>query len=147
MNAPVFIDKSQIDWAGSVHWQADMPYRALVPVKLNSPNGPMLFQVAGSAQNACGADKALREAVKLHGGTCFYCATKVGPNIAAPEWTLDHVEASSLGGGNDIGNLVVACKPCNAKKGHQPIDSFNPMAAKKWLEALQQQVNDRLKRL
>lgn len=147
MNAPVFIDKSQTDWMGSAHWHEAMPYRALVPIKLHGQNGPMLFQVAGSAQSACGADKALREAMKIHGGNCFYCKTKIGPDVSLPEWTLDHVEASALGGGNDLGNLVVACKPCNAKKGHQPIDSFNPKAARQWLEALQKQVSDRLDRL
>lgn len=46
--------------------------------------------------------------------TCQYCGQK------APEIVLhlDHVEPSSLGGGNEIINLVTSCKECNQGKSN-----------------------------
>lgn len=136
-----------VDLAGCAHWSQAMPYRAVIAVRLQSINGPMLYQVAGSAQNPCGAEKALRNAMKLHGGQCFYCKITVLAGSISPEWTLDHVEPSALGGNDHLGNLVVACKSCNQKKGHQPIDSFNPTATAEWLKSLQKQVQRRLSKL
>ncbi|WP_381421791.1 HNH endonuclease [Sphingorhabdus arenilitoris] len=106
----------------------------------------MLYQVAGSSAGACGAEKALRSAMKIHGGNCFYCnkAMKGEPSL---DWTLDHVEPTVLGGKSDLFNLVIACKPCNNKKGHQPIDAFNPKAGKKWLSSLKTQIDARLAKL
>lgn len=107
----------------------------------------MLYQVAGSAQNPCGAEKALRAAMKLHGGQCFYCKLQIANKAELSSWTLDHVEPSALGGKDHLGNLVIACKICNQKKGHQPIDSFNPSASAEWLKSLQKQVQRRLSKL
>jgi 5-methylcytosine-specific restriction endonuclease McrA len=147
MNAATKIVGNQVDWSGNKHWRDELPYRAVVPVKLHSAQGPMLFQVAGSSANACGAEKALRTAMKLHGGTCFYCATKLDPSKDAALWTVEHVEPLALGGTSHLGNLVIACKPCNQAKGHNPIDSFNPKAAAAWLKDLQKQIDQRLKKL
>lgn len=136
-----------IDFTGNRHWSDDLPYRAIVPIKLHSTTGPMLFQVAGSTQSSCGAEKALRIAVRIHGGNCHYCKVAIKPGANANDWTLDHVEPSALGGNGHLGNLMVACKPCNLKKGHQPIDTFNPNAAAEWLTGLQRQVQQRLSKL
>jgi 5-methylcytosine-specific restriction endonuclease McrA len=43
-------------------------------------------------------------------GTCRYCGTVDGP------FEIDHVVPIALGGSNRIGNLVLACRACNAKK-------------------------------
>lgn len=145
MNAPVTINFKNVDWSGCDHWLKEMPYRALVPIKLHSASGPMLYQVAGSADSPCGAERALRAAMKIHGGKCFYCSTSF--KATATDWTLDHVEAEVLGGTSHLANLVIACKPCNTKKGHQPIDSFDPNASRLWLEALSKQIDERLSRL
>jgi 5-methylcytosine-specific restriction endonuclease McrA len=107
----------------------------------------MLYQVAGSSKNPCGAENALREATKLHGAVCFYCKTVINSGAVVTAWTLDHVEPSALGGKDHLGNLVVACRPCNQKKGHQLIDSFNPTASAEWLKSLQKQVQKRLSKL
>jgi 5-methylcytosine-specific restriction endonuclease McrA len=138
---------NEVDLAGCAHWSQAMPYRAVIAVRRQSIIGPMLYQVAGSSQNACGAEKALRTAMKLHGGKCFYCPVVIAPASTSGEWTLDHVEPSALGGSDHLGNLVVACKSCNQKKGHQPIDSFNPIACAEWLKSLQKQVQRRLAKL
>lgn len=45
--------------------------------------------------------------------TCQYCKKK----FPAGNLTLDHVVPRSRSGGNDWGNLVACCKPCNNKKG------------------------------
>lgn len=54
--------------------------------------------------------KSVRAAVMARdGGLCRYCDQ--------PGDTLDHVLPVSRGGGNSPENLVVACKPCNLRKG------------------------------
>jgi 5-methylcytosine-specific restriction endonuclease McrA len=110
------------------------------------PTGPVLYQVAGLSEPACGAVKALKLALGKHGGNCFYCKKSAATETSL-DFTLDHVEAKTIGGNDDLGNLVVACKPCNAAKGQGLIDSFNPRATLEWLTALQAQTNARLRRL
>ncbi|NJM51704.1 MAG: HNH endonuclease [Sphingomonadales bacterium] len=134
------------DFSGNSHWTDDLPYRAIVPIKMHSPQGPMLFQIAGSTAAACGAEKALRSAMKIHGGNCFYCHKEL-KGQEADLWTIDHIEPIALGGNSHLPNLVIACKPCNRSKGHQPIDAFNPAASEKWLSELKMQIEIRLKKL
>lgn len=102
-----------------------------------------LYWVAGSNAPAAGAEKALREAHRVHGGVCFYCKKPVAPG----DLTIDHAEPAKLGGGDEIQNLLIACKPCNSDKDHQPIEAFDPDAGREWLSALLQQIQDRLNRL
>lgn len=102
-----------------------------------------LFLVAGSNASARGAEKALRLAHKLHGGDCFYCKKPV-PHEGL---SIDHAEPEKLGGNGSLPNLLVSCKPCNLKKGHKPIETFNRNAGKEWLSALLAQVQDRLNRV
>ena len=45
--------------------------------------------------------------------TCQYCG------ISNPLLTVDHVLPKSRGGKTNWTNVVVACKPCNLKKGNQ----------------------------
>lgn len=87
--------------------------------------------------------KALREAFAVHGGTCFYCRA----DLTGGEYTVDHAEASASGGKEQLQNLLISCKPCNAKKGHKPIECFDPEAGREWLSALLVQVQDRLNRI
>ncbi len=47
------------------------------------------------------------------GPWCFYCSRPFGPELPS---TLDHVVPRSRGGPNAIGNLVLACGPCNNRK-------------------------------
>jgi 5-methylcytosine-specific restriction endonuclease McrA len=117
-----------------------LPYRMLV-FKGLSQHGVPLYLIAGSNAAAMGAEKALREAYKTHGGECFYCGE------SPKDITIDHAEPHKLGGSDSLQNLLISCKPCNITKGHQAIEAFNPNAGREWLEALLRQVQDRLNRL
>ena len=54
------------------------------------------------------------------GWRCVYC----GEVFAAEELTVDHVQARMRGGDRSGGNLVSACRACNAAKGHRPLARF-----------------------
>ena len=137
MNMQGKILAASIDWESCRHWLDDMPYRALVPIKPHGSTGAMQYQIAGIDRPECGALNSLKAALKKHGGKCFYCQD-------ADATTIDHIEAAKFSGKSDLANLVVACQPCNAAKGHKTIDAYNPKAARKWLEALRRQVEIRL---
>lgn len=49
---------------------------------------------------------------KLNQGLCHYCGKKFG----AAELTMDHVVPVARGGTSSPGNIVPACKACNASK-------------------------------
>jgi hypothetical protein len=147
MNMPIKISAASIDWSGCHHWHDALPYRAIVPVRRHGTDGPLLYQVAGSDAPPCGADKAIRSAATIHGGHCFYCKHPLKIGDFKNGWTIDHVEPSALGGSSHLENLVVSCQPCNSKKGHEPIDSFNPQACEEWLLALAKQIDHRFERL
>ena len=123
------------------HCLRELPYRMIV-FKGFSRHGVPLYIVAGSAAPPQRAEKALREAHKVHGGVCFFCKRAVKPDGL----TIDHAEPSSAGGSQALQNLLIACKPCNLTKGHRPIECFNPEAGREWLSALLLQVQDRLAR-
>jgi 5-methylcytosine-specific restriction endonuclease McrA len=46
-------------------------------------------------------------------GQCQYC----GKKVTRPEATYDHVLPRSQGGGTHWENIVIACVPCNQRKG------------------------------
>ncbi len=50
--------------------------------------------------------------------TCQYCGQRVGWG----ELTYDHLVPRSRGGRTEFSNIVTACKPCNARKGHRTSD-------------------------
>lgn len=57
--------------------------------------------------------KRLRyEVLRRDGYTCRYCGAKA-PDV---EMTVDHVIPRALGGADEPGNLVAACRPCNDGK-------------------------------
>lgn len=121
-----------------------MPYRAIVFARLNSNEAKTpLYWVGGVAGGPWSAINSLKKAVAVHGATCFYCST----GLAKDTVTIDHVEGQIGEIPNAIQNLVLACKPCNAKKGHLPIDAFKPEAGREWLQALHTQIEERLRKL
>ncbi len=146
MNMHSKIETAQAGITNAGHWQLSMPYQSIVPVGKH-PNGGMLYQVAGSNKPPCGAEKALRAAVDLHGGNCFYCKKALVKKASAYLWTLDHIEPLAAGGKDNLSNFVVACQPCNAKKSDKQIDAFNVQATEVWLSALRTQIDARLQRL
>lgn len=52
-------------------------------------------------------------------GQCFYCQDPIGP------FEIDHVVPVSKGGGDELENLVYACRSCNRSKGS--------MSLKEWI--------------
>jgi 5-methylcytosine-specific restriction endonuclease McrA len=147
MNAPVGNIISTADLSACQHWSKDLPYRAVVAVSIQPAHGTILYQVAGESKAPQSAFNALKLAITKHGGKCFYCKTASAEQPSVLDFTIDHIEALAIGGTNDLTNLVVACKPCNQKKGQSTIDAFNPSATQEWLTALQSQIEGRLKKL
>jgi len=49
---------------------------------------------------------------------CVYCDDK------ANTLHKEHIESRAIGGSNRLSNLVLACKPCNVRKGKMSIDDF-----------------------
>jgi hypothetical protein len=146
MNMHSKIETPQVGIANSAHWLPSMPYQSIVPVGKH-PNGGILYQIAGSDKAPCGAEKAFRAAVELHGGACFYCKEHLVKKDGVYRWTLDHVEPLANGGKDHLSNFVIACQPCNCKKANKPIDAFSAQASEVWLNALRVQIDARLKRL
>ena len=68
---------------------------------------------------------SLRERVFARDGhRCVYCGLVLPPEALS----LDHVQPRLRGGDSSEGNLVAACRPCNARKGS--------LAAWAWLAEL-----------
>lgn len=70
----------------------------------------------------------LLAAVERDGEACHYCRV---PTTVAPEpgkrfleRTLDHVIPQSSGGKDELANVVVACRSCNARKGARPVHEY-----------------------
>lgn len=58
-------------------------------------------------------------------GTCWYCADTMTLDHGLPNsFTIDHAIPVSRGGGNDLENLVPACRSCNAEKRTMTADEF-----------------------
>lgn len=58
------------------------------------------------------------EVFKRDSFTCQYCG-KTAPEVVLE---LDHINPVASGGGNDMLNLITACKDCNRGKGARDID-------------------------
>ena len=73
----------------------------------------------------------LRAAV-LHrdGNKCVYCKR----SGKRQQLELDHIVPRSNGGTNRYDNLVAACRPCNQKRGNQPIEQWLKRRPKKLAE-------------
>ena len=67
--------------------------------------------------------KRLQDLVACYGLDCFWCGVKTRPELrhqAPGHWlctTIDHLVPLSRGGGNEFGNLVIACYRCNIGRG------------------------------
>jgi len=73
---------------------------------------------------------------RLQTGVCHYCKRRVGPDAL----TMDHVVPVARGGASTKGNIVPACKDCNAKKNlntpaEQILDALFPPEKKNLLIA------------
>jgi 5-methylcytosine-specific restriction endonuclease McrA len=54
-------------------------------------------------------------------GLCWYCGCDLDPFLT---FQVDHLHPVSRGGGNDLHNLVPACRSCNSAKHARTIDEF-----------------------
>ena len=126
------------------HWLDELPYRALVHVK-DSREGTPLYMIAGSPLPARKASSALKEALKIHGGHCFYCKA-AGDGVSA-HLTLDHVEPQCRDGRDLLPNLVVSCNGCNSKKAALPVEVFSPNAGRAYLLGVKALIRARLELL
>lgn len=61
-----------------------------------------------------------KELIQIYNSKCFYCQSN--SNIEA-----DHIIPISRGGQHSVGNLIAACRKCNASKGARTITEW-----KKW---------------
>lgn len=66
-------------------------------------------------------EQRINALIRRNGGyfECHYCSTPLTMYTA----TLDHVHPRSRGGSNRLDNLVLACAPCNTRKGNQVVSS------------------------
>jgi len=55
-----------------------------------------------------------RQVFERSDGRCTYCRT---PLTLDGRWHVDHAFPRALGGGDEPGNLVASCGPCNLAKG------------------------------
>lgn len=62
-----------------------------------------------------------RELWRAHNKVCAYCGEEIETYI---EMHIDHFEPKSNLGGNDISNLICACRKCNLTKGNRDLDDF-----------------------
>lgn len=68
---------------------------------------PIARMRASSAVRYSGARKTL---LSQGDGCCAHCK-------GAKDLTVDHIVAVKNGGGNELENLQILCRPCNSKKG------------------------------
>ena len=70
----------------------------------------------------------LEAVVEVQGIDCAYCqvTTLVDPPAGQRhrERTLDHVIPVSRGGKDELGNVRLACRSCNARKGVRPVRQY-----------------------
>ncbi len=57
--------------------------------------------------------------------SCQYCERPFSEMLPP---TLDHIKPLSKGGGHEVTNLAVACRPCNSSKGARDLSAFAPGA-------------------
>jgi len=117
----------------AAHPLAERPYDAIAFVAM-SPHGQPLYRVRGDGRRL-GARRALRCAFDKFGGKCFYCSRTMGA-APQPPCTLDHLRPRNAGGGEMLHNLVLACIPCNQRKGRDDLVHFSGKRAQAYLQSL-----------
>lgn len=98
-------------------------------------DGVPLYRVTKDARDLPAAE-ALKLAFEMFGGHCFHCRTWFPPQRLSGVCSRDHILAVSAGGGPHLHNLVLACPPCNRRKGADDIVWFSPARGSEYLKAL-----------
>lgn len=112
-----------------------VPYNALRFAGFNT-HGVALYLVPDDPQER-GADASLRQAAIQFGAACFFCRSKVGGDTGVP-LTIDHARSKKCGGKgiDQLFNLLIACEPCNKRKGSRDIGHFDVDAAARYRDEL-----------
>ena len=86
--------------------------------KLFTHRAKEMLAVRNAASIRTAINGKLREQVRRKtNGRCWYCGDPWGDIV-------EHVMPVSLGGSNDISNLVPSCSSCNAKKRTRTLEHF-----------------------
>lgn len=62
-------------------------------------------------------DRTVQRLAARDGWQCRYCGCALGYGDGEERPTKDHVFPRAWGGSDRITNLVLACEPCNTRKG------------------------------
>ena len=54
-------------------------------------------------------------------GHCWYCGTLMNP---WEDFTIDHMDPQKHGGGDEVENLIPACKECNSRKNAKTVEQY-----------------------
>jgi 5-methylcytosine-specific restriction endonuclease McrA len=54
------------------------------------------------------------------------------PILGRVQGSVDHVVPKSIGGSEEMRNLVLACKPCNSVKGERRLERLNEIGWHRW---------------
>ena len=77
------------------------------------------FNAAGAKPKA--VPRRRREIFNRCGGRCHYCGTAL---TLDGRWHIEHMLPRALDGGDEPGNLVADCAPCNLSKGARTAVEF-----------------------
>jgi hypothetical protein len=72
-----------------------------------------------------------RDVFELDGWKCAYCRC----GLTMETGHADHLVPMSLGGSDELCNLVAACAACNLSKGSRHPEEWNPKFGDEWLAA------------
>jgi hypothetical protein len=73
--------------------------------------------IASKSYEAWERPEVLESLIQRDGKACFYC----GKAMKATDMTIEHILSQKSGGNNNLDNLAVAHKLCNAEAGSLPI--------------------------
>jgi 5-methylcytosine-specific restriction endonuclease McrA len=62
----------------------------------------------------------VEELIERDGAACVWC----GREVWLRDLTREHVVPRSRGGAMTAENAVVACRPCNKRRGSKPVDAY-----------------------
>lgn len=113
------------------------PYTMIRFAKHNQHRVP-IFAVGD--KEAGRAEKAMRAAHNNYGSSCFYCGRPMTADSPSDLFTRDHVQAASLGGTDDLHNLVFCCRPCNEDKGILSIAVYHPRRSADYIQAMDRHI-------
>jgi 5-methylcytosine-specific restriction endonuclease McrA len=80
--------------------------------------------------NSFRRDKATRDALRdrlaeAQNWRCCYCGGRMDGTATDPDApTFEHVVPRSAGGGDEEGNLAIACRECNMARGSTPLPEW-----------------------